>query len=140
MIQLFDISCRTDPLVHHGRHFGRTVHALCNVCALINNGLLYMGELSEQPEENFTHECVLLSFFWTSDPFLAVRERREHRVFQVLLQMIPGLEERLVEGSEENVIHVAELVCFHISYWLYVTDTRRSRKVLPAPDPMILKA
>ena len=26
--------------------------------------------------------------------------------------MIPGLEERLVEGSEENVIHVAELVCF----------------------------
>jgi len=43
---------------------------------------------------------------------LPFRERREHRVFQLLLQMIPGLEERLVEGSEENVIHVAELVCF----------------------------
>jgi hypothetical protein len=39
------------------------------------------------------------------------RELREHRVFSRLLQMIPGLEDRLMEGSNENVIHVAELVC-----------------------------
>ena len=44
-------SCRTDPLVHHVRHFGWTVHALCNIAALLNNGLLYMGELSDQPDE-----------------------------------------------------------------------------------------
>ena len=49
-------SCGTDPLVHYGRHFGRTVHALCTVNALIKNGILRMGELSEQPEESFTHE------------------------------------------------------------------------------------
>jgi hypothetical protein len=49
-------SCGTDPLVHYGRHFGRTVHAMCTVSALINNGILRMGELSEQPEESFTHE------------------------------------------------------------------------------------
>jgi hypothetical protein len=43
---------------------------------------------------------------------ILTRERREHRIFQLLLQMVPGLEERLVEGSEENVLHVAELVWF----------------------------
>jgi hypothetical protein len=52
-----------------------------------------MGELAEEPEDTFTHE-----------------ELREHRVFSRLLQMIPGLEDRLMEGSNENVIHVAELI------------------------------
>jgi len=85
--------CGTDPLVHHGRHFGRTVHALCTVSALLNNGILRMGELLDQPEDTFTHE-----------------ERREHRIFKILLQMIPGLEERLMEGSNEDVVHVAELI------------------------------
>ena len=49
-------SAGTDPLVHHGRHFGRTVHALCTVQALLNNGLLRMGELADQPEETFSLE------------------------------------------------------------------------------------
>ena len=40
------------------------------------------------------------------------RERREHRVFQELLKSVPGLEERLMEGSEEEVDIVAELVSF----------------------------
>ena len=101
----------TDPLVHHGRHFGRTVHPLCNVTALVNNGLLYIGEFSGQPEESFTHECVLFPLAWMLD-YMFTRQRREHRVFMLLLQMVPGLEERLVEGSEENVLHVAELVRF----------------------------
>jgi hypothetical protein len=46
----------TDPLVHHGRHFGRTVHALCSLHALITSGLLRDGERSEDPEESFTTE------------------------------------------------------------------------------------
>lgn len=50
------ISCISDPLVHHGRHFGRTVHALCNVNALITNGILRLGELVDEPEESFTPE------------------------------------------------------------------------------------
>ena len=54
-------SCGTDPLVHHGRHFGRTVHALCTISALINNGILRMGELAEQPDATFTRECVFSS-------------------------------------------------------------------------------
>jgi len=85
--------CGTDPLIHHGRHFGRTVHALCTISALINNGVLRMGELAEQPDSIYSKE-----------------EEQEHRVFQQLLQMIPGLEERLMEGSDENVLHIAELI------------------------------
>jgi hypothetical protein len=49
-------SSGTDPLVHHGRHFGRTVHALCTVSALVNNGILRIGELATQAEDTFTHE------------------------------------------------------------------------------------
>jgi hypothetical protein len=45
-----------DPLVHHGRHFGRTVHGLCNVYALLTAGLLRLGELAGEPEESFTYE------------------------------------------------------------------------------------
>jgi hypothetical protein len=42
---------------------------------------------------------------------IIVRERREHKVYQALLASIPGLEERLMTGSEEEVGSVAELVC-----------------------------
>jgi hypothetical protein len=42
-----------------------------------------------------------------------LRERREHGVFQKLLQMVPGLEERLLTGSEEETIFVADLVSQH---------------------------
>jgi hypothetical protein len=38
------------------------------------------------------------------------RERREHRVFTKLLQMIPGMEERIMNSSEEEVTFVADLV------------------------------
>ncbi|KAG2103042.1 hypothetical protein BD769DRAFT_1630920 [Suillus cothurnatus] len=83
----------TDPLVHYGRHFGRTVHALCNFQALLTNGILRMGELADTPEENFTAE-----------------ERREHRIFQELLKSVAGLEERLMQGGDDEVDIVAELL------------------------------
>ncbi|KAG1898726.1 uncharacterized protein F5891DRAFT_981632 [Suillus fuscotomentosus] len=68
---------KSDPLVSHGRHFGRTVFALCNYPSLLTN---------------------------------VVRERREHLVFERLLDSYPGLLERLREGSEEEVLHVGELI------------------------------
>ncbi|KAF8200969.1 hypothetical protein BJ912DRAFT_843657 [Pholiota molesta] len=86
--------CTTDPLVHHGRHFGRSIHALCNVHALITNGILRMGERSEEPDEAFT-----------------AQERREHKVFSSLLKIVPGLEERLMTaGSEQDVQFIATLL------------------------------
>ncbi|KAF8190092.1 hypothetical protein BJ912DRAFT_850336 [Pholiota molesta] len=86
--------CATDPLVHHGRHFGRTVHALCNIDTLLANGIRCMGELSEEPEEAFT-----------------AQQRREHKVFHLLLRIVPGLEERLMTAdSEQDIHHIASLL------------------------------
>jgi hypothetical protein len=53
-------SCLTDPLVHHGRHFGRTVHVLCNIHTLLTNGVLRLVELADRAEETFTAEFVYL--------------------------------------------------------------------------------
>ena len=45
-----------DPLVHHGRHFGRVVHAFCNVQTLLTNGMTIMAELGERGLETFSQE------------------------------------------------------------------------------------
>ena len=59
-IPLSWLSRTGDPLIHHGRHFGRTVHAMCNVQVLIINGLLHLSEADgEVQEETLTYEFVL---------------------------------------------------------------------------------
>ena len=42
--------------MHHGRHFGRTIHALCRVHTLLTNGILYDVEHEEQSDELLTTE------------------------------------------------------------------------------------
>ncbi|KJA14950.1 hypothetical protein HYPSUDRAFT_142490 [Hypholoma sublateritium FD-334 SS-4] len=80
----------TDPLVHHGRHFGRSIHALCNMHALINNGIIRLGERAEDPEEE---------------------EQKEQKVFCALLKSVPGLEERLMgANSEEDIQSIAAML------------------------------
>ncbi|KAJ3530304.1 hypothetical protein NMY22_g8629 [Coprinellus aureogranulatus] len=80
----------TDPLVHHGRHFGRTVYAFANMHALLVSGLA--ADEDSPPETQ--------------------QERRELRVFQKLLSLIPGFEERLVScKSEEEVMAIANMAC-----------------------------
>ncbi|KAG1734250.1 uncharacterized protein EDB91DRAFT_1238450 [Suillus paluster] len=83
----------TDLLVHYECHFRRTIHALCNFQALLTNGILWMGELAEIPDENFTAE-----------------EQHEHRIFQELLKSVAGLEERLMQGGDDEVDLIAELI------------------------------
>ncbi|KAG2741462.1 hypothetical protein P692DRAFT_20880043 [Suillus brevipes Sb2] len=83
----------TDPLVSHGRHFGRTVFALCNYPSLLTNGILRLEQMEDTPLENFSAE-----------------ERREHRVFEQLLDSYPGLLDRLKDGSDEEILHVGELI------------------------------
>ena len=95
-------------MVHHGRHFGRTVHALCSIQALFANGLLWLGELADEPEESFDDEYVCSCIPICLKP-MSYRQRREFRVFNALLQMIPGLQARLREGSEEDVLEIANL-------------------------------
>jgi hypothetical protein len=38
------------------------------------------------------------------------RERRELRVFKMLLRMTPHLEDRLMESSEEELMSIANMV------------------------------
>ncbi|KAG1876944.1 hypothetical protein C8R48DRAFT_745441 [Suillus tomentosus] len=61
--------------------------------ALLTNGILRMGELAETPDENFTAE-----------------ERREPRIFQELLKSVAGLEERLMQGGDDEIDLVADLL------------------------------
>lgn len=103
-------SCIADPLIHHGRHFGRTVHALCSVHSVIVNGILRLGELADEPEESFTSEYVYLSQLVISLFIPHSRHRRQFRVFDMLLKLIPGLEERITHGSDEETMRLAELV------------------------------
>jgi hypothetical protein len=45
------------------------------------------------------------------------RQRREHGVFRMLLQMVPGLEDRLIEGSEEDILSIAVMVSCLFALW-----------------------
>ncbi|KAH6907243.1 hypothetical protein BKA70DRAFT_1428213 [Coprinopsis sp. MPI-PUGE-AT-0042] len=87
--------CRTDPLVHHGRHFGRTIQAFCHVQTLIKNGL----SRSIQLRYGRIHEDDLTS-----------SEKQEQRIYEQMLALSPGLEERLCNGSEQDIFHIAELI------------------------------
>ncbi|KAH6901450.1 hypothetical protein BKA70DRAFT_1374803 [Coprinopsis sp. MPI-PUGE-AT-0042] len=87
--------CRTDPLVHHGRHFGRTIQAFCKVQTLIKNGL------SRSIQLKFGRLCI---------DDLTPSERYEHNVYEQMLALSPGLEERLCNGSEQDIFYVAELI------------------------------
>ncbi|OBZ70229.1 hypothetical protein A0H81_10053 [Grifola frondosa] len=86
-------SCVQDPLVHHGRHFGRTIHAFCNVQTLLCNGIIFFGDLADGKSEEE----------------LTATERRELKVFRELLKQIPHFESRILESSEEEVIIMADL-------------------------------
>lgn len=44
------------------------------------------------------------------DSLSGAREAREHKLFRALLHMVPNLEERVMNGSQEEVKHVADLV------------------------------
>ncbi|KAG2088016.1 uncharacterized protein F5147DRAFT_748483 [Suillus discolor] len=46
----------SDPLISHGRHFGRTVFALCNYPSLLTNGILRLEQMKEIPLEDFCTE------------------------------------------------------------------------------------
>ncbi|KAG2746209.1 hypothetical protein P692DRAFT_201841031 [Suillus brevipes Sb2] len=83
----------SNPLVLHGRHFGRTVFALCNYPALLTSGILRLEELQDSSVEDYPADV-----------------RREHRVFMELVDSYPGLLERLTNGEEEDIILVGELL------------------------------
>jgi hypothetical protein len=79
-----------------------------------------MGEQADEPEESFTAEYAYVAVAGImirrlSDCVLTRRQRREHRVFRTLLQTVPGLEERLIEGSDDEAVVIAEMVRLSIT-------------------------
>ncbi|KAG1860338.1 hypothetical protein F4604DRAFT_1930222 [Suillus subluteus] len=83
----------SDLLVSHGCHFGRTVFTLCNYPSLLTNSILRLEQLEDTLLEDISAE-----------------EWREHHVFEQLLDSYPGLLEQLKDGSEEEILHVGELI------------------------------
>ena len=71
-------------------------------------------ESGRQPAEQLTNKYVIIPHIaFTHNKFMYInREQQEHRVFKLLLQMVPGIEGRLTESSDEDVAHIAELVGF----------------------------
>lgn len=50
-----------DALVSHGRHYGRTVHAFCNISVLISNGLQRVVEMGEgRSVEEYSAQYVII--------------------------------------------------------------------------------
>jgi len=47
-----------DPLIHHGQHFGWTVHSMCNVQVLIMKGIEHLAEEGPVAEESLTCQFV----------------------------------------------------------------------------------
>jgi hypothetical protein len=111
------------------------------VSTLLNNGILRMGELADRAEETFTQEYVMWSISDFRRQFTINRERREHRVFRLLLQMIPGMEDRLMESSEEDIVHIAELVCNSNAPCVrfQTNHAHRFGRALRVPGSMILR-
>ncbi|KAH6907335.1 hypothetical protein BKA70DRAFT_1104843 [Coprinopsis sp. MPI-PUGE-AT-0042] len=86
---------RTDPLVHTGRHFGRTVQAFCRVHALIKQGLALAVSLeTDEMSEEEMHED----------------DYREYQIYKQLLKLSSKLEERLYTGSEQDVFHIGDMI------------------------------
>ncbi|KAJ3522177.1 hypothetical protein NMY22_g12000 [Coprinellus aureogranulatus] len=94
--------CRTDPLVGHGKHFGRTIRTFCHIQTIISQGLsrtmhLELGRISE------------------ADLSYAPRDIAGQRLYRRLLALSPGLEERLNLGSEDEVHYIANMITKGIS-------------------------
>ncbi|KAG1791290.1 hypothetical protein EV424DRAFT_1476026 [Suillus variegatus] len=83
----------SNPIVLHGRHFGRTVFALCNFPALLTAGILRLEKLQDSSIEDYPADI-----------------RREHGVFMNVIDSYPGLLDHLTRGEEEDIIHVGELL------------------------------
>jgi len=54
MVVTPDYSVTQDPLVHHGWHFGRMVHAFCNVQTLLMNSIVLLSDGADNSLESLT--------------------------------------------------------------------------------------
>ena len=71
------------------------------------------------------------------------RERREHCIYTELLNTVPGLEERLVTRTEDEIVVVAELVRIYpwsaLSYCIFLLQIRKGASGARGDDTKSLK-
>ncbi|EAU83822.1 hypothetical protein CC1G_13139 [Coprinopsis cinerea okayama7 len=77
---------RSDKLVHHGRHYCRTIYAFSNVHGVITHGLTVENS-GKRPDTQ--------------------QQRRAHRVYLKLLNLVPGLSDRLANADDEDLNTIA---------------------------------
>ncbi|TEB29735.1 hypothetical protein FA13DRAFT_1631768 [Coprinellus micaceus] len=86
---------KTDALVHHGRHFGRTVQLFSNFNNLLREGIL-------QEERMQAHDLDIDE--------LQDQERKDHEVFIKLIRISPFLIDRLFspDRTNEDILYSAD--------------------------------
>ena len=101
-----------------------------------------MGELADEPEETFTAQYDFVSSLYCTLFTTFGRQRREHRVFTALLKAAPGLEERLMTGTEEDIHFISTMVSQIIRYPLHFLRHlfASCKKVHQVRDPTIPRA
>jgi hypothetical protein len=71
-----------------------------------------MGEDGDVSEESLTTQWVMISdWCHYSRLIIGGRARREHGIFRKLLGVVPHLEQRLMECTDDEAMGMAELVC-----------------------------
>ncbi|KAJ2929074.1 hypothetical protein H1R20_g8016, partial [Candolleomyces eurysporus] len=88
---------KTDPLVHYGRHFGRTIRMFCSFEPLLNSGA--------------TLETAIKAGRLTIDD-LGDEERKEYEIFNELLRLVPELRERLwsKDANSNETLYIASML------------------------------
>jgi hypothetical protein len=78
--------------------------------------------LDATSEETLSFEYVVFRKAIGLGLLISFRDRNEHRIFKQLLQLVPGLQERLFAGNEEELVHIADLVINHLLHLHYSTQ------------------
>ncbi|TEB29001.1 hypothetical protein FA13DRAFT_1632472 [Coprinellus micaceus] len=88
---------KQDSLVHHGRHFGRTVRTFTNFHVLLREGVLREEQMS-------INEAEIEE--------LDEMDQREQKIFRQLMKICPFLSDRLfsLKRVDEDITHAADLL------------------------------
>ncbi|TEB18853.1 hypothetical protein FA13DRAFT_1719410 [Coprinellus micaceus] len=93
----------SDALVHHGRHFGRTVQLFSNFNNLLREGIL-------QEERMQAHDLDIDELQDHASGAAPQRERKDHEVFIKLIRISPFLIDRLFspDRTNEDILYSAD--------------------------------
>lgn len=84
------------------------------------NGLLRLGELADELVESFSSEYTLLFTVLIlakgAECGYSSGTGASFALFDVLLKLVPGLEERIVKGFDDETTRIGELVTFVYIY------------------------